>query len=381
MQQKSDIIVVGLGANGSSALYQLSKKGLKVTGIDQFSPPHQRGSSHGQSRIIRQAYYENPLYVPFLREAYKYWDDIEKVSGEKLFIKTGGLMIGKKDSRLVSGSRLSAETHDIPHEMLGDGDIRKTFPALRPQENDVALLEHEAGILMPELCISTFLKDAEKNGAALCLNERVTAIESDSTGVAVTTDKTIYHASRIIVSAGAWLTQFLPGLRLPLIIERQVLYWFKNKDGIKQKLIEPDTLPVFIWEYEPNKMFYGFPDLGDGIKIALHHAGERITATTLKQDPRQEEIDEITEITLQFFDADLSFNYATTCMYTNTPDEHFIIDFHPHDKNIIIASPCSGHGFKFASGTGKILADMALGEPVSLDISPFRIARFSPSIH
>lgn len=372
-----DVIVLGLGANGSSAVYHLSKTGTKVLGIDRFTPPHTHGSSHGQSRIIRQAYHENPLYVPLVKEAYNLWYEIEKTAGKKLFLKTGGLMLGSADSAVINGARLSAETCDIPFEYLDNNSIKKRFPAFRPSHNTVGLLEKDAGILFPEACVQTYLQEAHKNGAVLHNNERVIRIVPNENFIEIITDKTTYYTSKLIISAGAWLNELMPDLHLPLTVERQVLYWFINTNKKLQQHFLPANLPVYIWEYLPGKMFYGFPDLGDGIKIAFHHAGEPVTPDTLTKAVSEDEINSITAVAEKYLNIDAKFNYSATCMYTNTPDENFIIDFHPHYNNIIIASPCSGHGFKFASLTGKILSDMATGQQVLFDLSPFRISRFA----
>ena len=376
MNKPLDVIVLGLGAHGSSAVYHLSNTNCKVLGIDRFMPPHSRGSSHGQSRIIRQAYHENPLYVPFVKEAYNLWYQIEKTSGKKLLLETSGIMLGGKDSDVIKGAKLSASTHDIPFEQLDNISIEKRFPALRPSADTVAVLEKNAGILFPELCISTYLEEAQKNGAILHYNERVLRIIPNKDFIEIITDKTTYYTEKLIVSAGAWLNELMPELHLPLTIERQVLYWFKDKNERLQQYFKPDHLPVYIWEYLPGEIFYGFPDLGDGIKIAFYHGGESVTPDTLTADVSDSEINSITEIAAKYLDIEPVFNYSATCMYTNTPDENFIIDYHPQNKNIIIASPCSGHGFKFASLTGKILCDMATGEPVLFDLSPFKIERF-----
>ena len=369
-------MVVGLGANGSSAIYHLSRTGYKVAGIDRFTPPHAKGSSHGQSRIIRQAYYESPLYVPFIKQAYHYWQQVEEESSQQLLLQTGGLMLGSSDSILVNGARQSATIHRTPFEYLQAPEISERFPALKPAEDTVAILEKEAGILYPEKCIDTFLRLADEHGAALYFNEQVLQIVPGTSSVDVITNNNRYTAQTVIISAGAWLNQLVPGMQLPLTIERQVLFWLKDATGPPGSSFSPKQLPVYIWEYEPGNMFYGFANLGDGIKIAMHHAGCRIEADDLRNDVTQHEIDGIKSLARRYLHINPVLNYTNTCMYTNTPDEHFIIDFHPQYSNIVVASPCSGHGFKFASYTGKILADIATGVAASEDISPFSINRF-----
>ncbi|MDO6432067.1 N-methyl-L-tryptophan oxidase [Flavitalea sp. BT771] len=379
MTRTFDIIVLGLGANGSSTLYHLARTGKKVLGIDRFQPPHTHGSSHGESRIIRQAYYEDPIYVPLLKAAYPLWADIEKASGKKLFQKTGGLMLGIEDTAVIKGSRLSAETHHIPYEYLSSSDLQKRFPAFLPQPDTVGLLENEAGILFPEACITAFLTQAVHNGAHMICNESVLHITPGNDNVELTTSTGKYTAGQLILSAGAWTGQLLPELQLPLSVKRQPLYWFKEGDPSRATRYLPANMPVYIWEYLPGRMFYGFPDLGNGIKIAWHHRGETIQPDELKQFTSSEEIREMQQIAEKYLGMAPIYNTSLVCMYTNTPDEHFIIDRHPVFKNIIIASPCSGHGFKFSSLTGKILSDMATDKKIPFDLSPFSITR--PAIY
>lgn len=368
-----DIIVIGLGANGSSALWHLSTTGKKVLGIDRFQPPHQKGSSHGESRIIRQAYHEGPYYVPLVKAAYPIWAELEKAAGKPLFQRTGGLLLGAPDSKVVHGARLSAETHDIPFEWLDAPAIRRRFPAFKPTPSTVGILEKEAGILYPEECIRAFLQQAAQKGAAIHFNEPVTNINPGNNLITVTTATASYQTQKLIVTAGAWLNTLLPELHLPLSIHRQPLFWFRNENDN----FRPQKMPIFIWEYEKEKMFYGFPDLGKGTKLAPHHGGRPITPDALENDITSAEIDAIALLAKQYLDFDPVFDHATTCMYTNTPDEDFIIDLHPHHPNIVVASPCSGHGFKFSSLTGKILAALATDGKALPGLSPFSLDRLA----
>ena len=376
MNKIFDVIVLGLGAHGSSAVYHLSKKNIKVCGIDRFTPPHAFGSSHGQSRIIRQAYHESPMYVPLVMEAYKLWNELENISGKNLLLKTGGIILGDENSMIVNGAKLSAETHNVPYDYLNYTEIQREFPVLRPTEETVAIVEQNAGILFPEECIKTNLELANKNGATLLFGEIVQSINIKNNSVEVVTDKNIYETQKLIVSVGAWLNDLLPELKLPLNIKRQVLFWFKNDNKQMQKFIEPKHLPIFIWEYSSPHIFYGFPDLGNGIKIAPHHEGQPIHPDLLSKEVYENEIKQMKNVLDEYFNVNATFNFSDVCMYTNTPDEHFIIDYYPSNKNVIIASPCSGHGFKFSSAIGKILCEMATNQPVQFDITPFRINRF-----
>ena len=372
-----DIIVLGLGANGSSALYHLSKTGKKVLGLDRFHPPHRQGSSHGESRIIRQAYFEHPLYVPLIKAAYPLWEELEAAAGTTLFRKTGGLMLGREEAAVVKGALLSAQLHDIPYEYLDAGAIRRRFPAFRAPADTVGVLETEAGILLPEECIRAFLSSAVRNGVIVQTDETVLSIQPGNNGITVVTTKGRYSTDKLIISAGAWTNGLLPGLRLPLTVKRQVLFWFDNAGPQQRASFQPDRMPVFIWEYQPSKMFYGIPDLGSGVKLAPHHRGRIIDADNMKQDTTDDEIAEMRSLAADWLGMDPVYRDSSVCMYTNTPDENFIIDFHPGFPNIIIASPCSGHGFKFSSLTGLLLCQMAMEGPTGFDLSPFRIDRFS----
>lgn len=381
MNKIFDVIVLGLGAHGSSTIYHLSKNDIKVCGIDKFVPPHAFGSSHGQSRIIRQAYHESPMYVPLVIEAYKLWSELEQASGKKLLLKTGGLILGNESSMVIKGAKLSAETHNVPYEYLNNKEIAKRFLALKPTESTVAVVEQSAGILFPEECIKTNLELANNNGALLLFGETVQSINVKKNSVEIVTDKGNYQTEKLIVSVGAWLNDLLPELQLPLNIKRQVVFWFKNENKQMQEFIKPKHLPIFIWEYSSPHIFYGFPDLGNGIKIAPHHEGQPIHPDSLSKEVYENEIEQMKNILDEYFNVNTTFNFSDVCMYTNTPDEHFIIDYYPSNKNVIIASPCSGHGFKFSSVIGKMLCNMATEKPLQFDISPFKIDRFKNLIN
>lgn len=374
LQHVYDVAVIGAGAMGSAATYFLSKTGKKILVLDKYVPPHHLGSSHGQSRIIREAYFESPSYVPLVQQAYRLWDDLERESGKKLFIRTGGLMIGNKDQKVFHGASLSAVQRGITYEFLDHEAIKKRFPVFKPSPGTVALFENNAGILFPEECIRTFLELATNHDVDFHFNEEAISIKSRNGKVEIVTGKGKYEAGKVIVSTGAWITSLFPDLQLPLEVKRQLLFWFKCTSRNAEEF-SPQNFPVYIWEHEKNKIFYGFPDLGEGVKIAIHHQGELTTADTINRKAGEEEINAISTIIRRYFDARFTYNYSEVCMYTNTPDENFIIDFYPANRNIIIVSACSGHGFKFSSAIGKILSEMALDKKLSFDISPFNIAR------
>ncbi|HMI61727.1 MAG TPA: N-methyl-L-tryptophan oxidase, partial [Puia sp.] len=305
------------------------------------------------------------------------WEELEAATGTMLFQKTGGLMLGREEAAVVKGALLSAQLHDIPYEYLDAGAIRRRFPAFRAPADTVGVLETEAGILLPEECIRAFLVSAVRNGVILQTDEPVLDIQPGNNGIMVTTNKGRYRTDKLIVTAGAWTNGLLPELRLPLTVKRQVLFWFNNADPRQKAWFQPDMMPVFIWEYEPAKMFYGIPDLGNGVKLAPHHRGRTIAADDLRQDTNDDEIAEMRSVAADWLAMDPVYRDSSVCMYTNTPDDNFIIDFHPEFPNIIVASPCSGHGFKFSSLTGKLLCQLTVDGRTGFDLSPFRIDRFS----
>lgn len=378
MSDSFDIAIVGLGSMGSAALYQLAKRGKRVVGFDLATPPHALGSTHGESRIIREAYFENPLYVPIVQRSYEVWSELQAESGETLLIQTGGLLLGVDTGTLIAGTRLSADRHGLPYEMYTAREIEDQFPVLAPDDNTVGLWESRAGILLPERCVEVHLRLAESHGAALHVNEPVIEWRPDGGGVRLKTNKGEYQASQIVLTPGAWLGAFLPDLALPLTVERQVLYWFEPAE--RADLFELNTLPIFAWEYARDRLFYGFPNLGSGVKVALHHQGELTDVDSIERSVSDEEIEGLM-VLLGATIPSLAGQLLKTevCMYTNTPDEHFIVDFHPELPQVLIVSACSGHGFKFSAVMGEIIADLLIERKSSFDLAPFRVGRLLTS--
>ena len=370
-----DVIVVGVGAMGSLTTYELARRGHRVLGIDRFAPPHAMGSSHGHSRIIREAYFEDPRYVPLVRRAYERWDVLAALSGETLFRQTGGLMLGPPDGALVRGARLSAELHHLPHDILSADEVRQRFSAFHPRDDMIGVWEPRAGILVPEQCIGAALSVARAHGAEIHDNEVVTHVEENTDGVTVTTTLGVYHARSVVISVGAWTTDVLAALHLPLTVQRNVQFWFEPVCNAKQ--FAADRFPIFISEYAPNASWYGFPDVGDGLKLAFHHYGETVDPNTINRVVGVHEVDVVREILARYMpDANGPLKASAVCMYTNAPDEHFVIGRHPQQGRVIVASPCSGHGFKFASVLGEVLANLATDQEPGFDISPFALDRF-----
>lgn len=378
MAKSADIAILGLGAVGSATAYSLSKRGQSVIGFDMLTPPHALGSTHGQSRIIREAYFEHPLYVPIIRRSYECWAELEEAGGEKLLLQTGGLLLGPSQGTLVAGTRLSADRHKLDYEILSAKQLREHYPPFRANDSTVAVWEPRAGILLPEKCVEVHLRLAGEQGVDLHFNEPVTEWAPHRNGVRIKTDKGEYKASMLVLAPGPWLSDTVPELGLPLTVERQVLYWFEPAG--ERENFELDRMPIFAWEYAPEALFYGFPNLGDGVKVALHHQGQLTDIESIDRAVSPEETEAMRMI-LSAVIPDLAGPLLKTevCMYTNTPDEHFILDFHPQLDQVLVASACSGHGFKFSAVVGEILADLVIRGESAFDLSPFRINRFGQS--
>jgi len=375
---KYDVGVIGLGAMGSSAAYNLAARGLRVLGLEAFTPAHQLGSSGGLSRIIRLAYFEHPAYVPLLRAAWDGWRDLETRTGAELLLQTGGLYAGRIGSHVLDGSLRSAEQHDLPHELLDADEVGRRFPALQLDADMQALHEPLAGLLYPERCIATHLELARQAGAELQFEEPVTGWTGDGRGgsLHLTTDRGEYDVDRLIVAAGAWLPQLVPELQLPLTIERNVLFWFEPVDA---QPLRPDRLPVYIVELDADHAFYGFPLLADqGAKVARHHGGRPTTADKVEREATAADEKPVRDFMQRYLPAaNGARRDARVCMYTNTPDQHFIVDTHPNDPRVVICSPCSGHGFKFSNVIGTIAADLAIDGGSSYDIAFLSLDRFA----
>ena len=371
-----DVIVAGMGAMGSLTTYELARRGHRVLGIDRFAPPHAMGSSHGHSRIIREAYFEDPRYVPLVQQAYRLWAELETASGRTLFQQTGGLMLGPPNGTLVRGARLSAELHRLPHDILSADAVHQRFPAFHPSDEMIGVWEPRAGILSPEVCIGAALSVAASHGAALHPSETVLGFDEIPGGVEVTTTHGRYRAKSLVLSVGAWTRELLADLQLPLVVQRNVMFWFEPLRRPEQFTAE--AFPIFISEYGPNQSWYGFPDVGDGLKIAFHHYGAAVDPNTIDRTVGPHEVDVVRDVMARYMpDANGPVTASAACMYTNTPDEHFLIGRHPAHDRVIVASPCSGHGFKFASAIGAVLANLATEKEPGFDISSFALERFS----
>jgi sarcosine oxidase len=370
-ERTHDVAIVGLGAMGSAAAFELSRRGVDVIGFDRFAPPHTFGSSHGDTRIIREAYFEDPVYVPMVQRAFELWRELERLSGTALLEQTGGLMIGAPGSELVEGARHSAQVHGLQYSMLSAGEIHARFPVLNPESDMVGVWEPRAGVLSPEACVRAQLGQARRRGAILRFDEPVSHWEADDGHVRVFTGLNRYRAKQLVISAGAWVGSLLPGTRLPLRIERQVLHWFEPGGDVDS--FGPTRCPIHLWQFDRDRFFYGFPDKGAGVKLAFHHGGETTTMDELRREVTMAEVEQVRTAVRRFVPAaDGRVLASVVCLYTNTPDGHFWIDRHPERPNVLVASPCSGHGFKFAPVIGEIVADLVEGRKARFDLSLFR---------
>jgi sarcosine oxidase len=374
-----DVIVIGLGGMGSAAAYQLAQRGQRVLGLDRHIAAHNQGSSHGRSRVIRQAYLEHPDYVPLLLRAYELWAQIEHETEQDLITLTGGLMMGSADSAVVTGSLLSAKDHGLPYEMLDAAEIRRRYPPLRPSPETIALYETQAGFVDPEATVNAHLTRAAQLGATLHFEEPVLGWTAGDR-VKVTTTKGTYEAEQLVIAPGAWAPELLQW-ELPLLVERQVLYWFEPIGGVEPFL--SDRFPVYIWDLEAEERlhgFYGFPAQGDGregVKVAFFYRGMVCTPETIDRQVYEDEIQQMRDCIADRIPAlNSRCLQAVTCMYTSTPDHHFVVGQHPQHENVVIASPCSGHGYKFASVMGEILADLAIEKKPRHSLALFDPLRF-----
>jgi sarcosine oxidase len=368
-----DVIVVGLGVTGSATAWQLARRGVHVLAFDRYDPPHTLGSTHGRTRITREAYFEDPAYVPFIRRAHALWEETERTAGARLFLRTGGLMVGPPDGEIIAGSRESARRYAIPHELLPAAEIRRRFPAFQPSDDMVGLLEHGAGILFPEAIVAAHLMLARKSGADLRTGERVHSWNVTPSGVTIAADSGEYHAERLVLAAGPWMPDLL-SLGLPLNGERQTMYWFTPVPGSR---FPPEDYPIALWDVPGMAAFATFPDLGDGVKIAVHHGGSQAHPDTMDRMPRPEDERAVRDRLARFVPlAHGTLREAAVCIYTNTPDRHFIIDFLDEARRVVVLSPCSGHGFKFGSAVGEAAACLATDAQPPVDLSLFALSRF-----
>lgn len=371
-----DVIVVGVGGMGSATAWHLVRRGCRVLGLEQFNIPHEMGSSHGQTRIIRLAYSEHPSYVPLLRRAYALWREIEERAGERLLHITGALDAGPADDWVFQGSKTSCEEHGLPHEILDGAEVNRRFPGYRLPEDTMAVFQTDGGYLLPERCIVAHVEAAQEEGAEIHGCEPVLDWTSDGRGITVTTAKSTYTADRLVITAGAWIGKVVKLLDRVVQPERQVLGWFQPR---RLDLFRPDRFPVFNLQVAEGR-YYGLPVHGvPGFKIGrYHHLEETVDMDGIDRfaHPRDEAV--LRAFAERYFpDGSGPATSLKVCAFTNTSDGHFILDAHPEYANVFVASPCSGHGFKFCSVIGEVMADLATTGKTSHDIALHGLERFA----
>ncbi len=378
-----EVAIVGLGAVGSAAAWHLARRGVRVVGFDRFAPPHTHGSSHGESRITRKAIGEGDAYVPLVLRACELFRELERQTGESLLVETGGLWISSERRQATThvanffdNTLAAARRFGITHELLDAGAIRRRFPQFAVRDNESGYYEPEAGYLRPEACVRAHLGLAGEHGAELRYNERVLRVEEKHSGVAVTTERGTIEARQAIVSAGPWVRDFLSAaLASRFAVTRQVQHWFEAPDVARYSA---PAFPVFLWELQEKRhVIYGIPALEGGlVKVATEQfdvtvAPDRVDAqAAATEEERRWMQDELVAPYLPGLGPRSA--RAATCLYTATADFQFVVDRLPGSPRVIVASPCSGHGFKHSAAVGEVLADLATGVSPRVDISPFR---------
>jgi sarcosine oxidase len=369
-----DAIVLGAGGVGSAAMWQLAKRGLRVLGIDRFHPPHDRGSSHGQTRIIRQAYFEHADYVPMLLECYRLWEELEASAGRELKRETGLLQVGPRGGVVVSGVLNAAGRHGLGVDQLTAADIEQRWPAFRVPPELVGVFERRAGLLHVEQCVEACLDAARNHSAELLTDVEVKEWTADD-DIVVRTTAGEFRTARLIVTAGAWAGQVLAELGIQLSVRRKSLLWYGAKDGSTHA---DAGLPCYLFEL-PHGVFYGFPAIDDrGVKVA-EHSGGNIVDDPARVDRALHEtdharVDAFVRVHLPAVEARSSAH--AVCLYTMSPDEHFIVDRHPLDPRIVFAAGLSGHGFKFTPVLGRVLTELAIDGRTDMPVDFLSLSRF-----
>lgn len=370
-----DAIVVGLGGFGSATLYQLARRGVRVLGLEQHAMGHALGSSHGESRVIRKAYFEHPDYVPLLHRAFDLWEELSAEAGQPLLQRTGLLLAGPANDEAVRGCRLAAGEHGLAIENLTPAEASREFPDFRVPEQFDVVFEREAGFLHVERCVEAYLAAARRQGADVRDHEAVHSWEATETGVRVVTSRGTYEAAKLILTAGAWMPALMQGVNVPLSVCRKVMLWY---DGAATKLRVEEGAPVWFFEM-PFGCFYGVPGFGGSAVKVCEHTGGLSVANPSELDRRllTEDVDPVRQFTSQVMPGlPAEPGRHAVCMYTNSPDGHFVIDRHPGAEAVWIAAGFSGHGFKFVSVLGEALADLALEGATSLPIQFLGLDRF-----
>ena len=373
-----DAIVLGLGGMGSASLFHLARRGLRVLGLERYDLVHEYGSSHGLTRIIRLAYWEHPTYVALLRRAYELWRELESQAGEQLLHITGSVDAGPEGGAIFQGALRSSELHGLAHEVMDGDELHRRYPGYRLPKQIRCLYQPDGGFLLPERCDVAHVEQALALGAEVRCREEVLDWEANGGRVRVRTSRGAYEAGRLVVCAGPWASKLIPALAGLAVPERQVLAWLQPT---RPERFRPAVFPVFNLEVEEGR-FYGFPSfLIPGFKFGkYHHRGERVDPDTVNRNPEPEDEELLRAFARRYFpEGEGPTLMLKACMFTNTPDRHFILDRHPAHPEISIAAGFSGHGYKFCSVIGEVMADLVQDERGRHDIGFFRLGRFAAS--
>jgi sarcosine oxidase len=372
-----DVLVAGVGTMGSMALWRLARRGVAAVGVERFEPGHDRGSGHGESRMIRSAYYEGPEYVPLVAAAFPLWRELEREARVDLLTMTGALMIGRPESALVAGALRSARGHGLVHQVLDRAAAKSRYPQHRLDDGEVMLWEEAAGVLRPERAIVAAAERAEALGARLLRRTAVTSIEVGHEGVVVRAGAETLRARHLVLTVGPWLGRLLPEPGLPLQVERQVMTWFAAPEP---GAFGPDRFPVFIHEVD-GVDGYGLPSLeGDRVKVAIHHGGRTVDPDQPDREVSRSDLEPVEELVAATLPGLVPRAVdARVCLYTNTPDAHFLVGPAPGLPGVTLLGGFSGHGFKFAPVMGEIAADLALEGRTAWPVAGFSPDRFLPA--
>ncbi len=379
-----EVIVIGVGAMGSAALWALARRGVRVLGIEQFDVPHGAGSSHGQSRLIRLAYYEHPDYVPLLVRAYEGWRALEREEGVRVLEVTGGLYMGKVGCELVEGSVRSARAHGLAHEVLSAAEIGKRWGVFERLEGMEGIYEEGAGFLRPERAVAGFAVGAMKRGAVIQARERVVGWEREGGGFVVRTDRGRYRCGRVVVTAGPWIGELVAKVQGKVVVTRQVMGWVWPREAER---FEKGVFPSWCMEVEEGGLVYGPPMTSGaeggweggpvGLKVSHHFPGEVCAASTVDRGERAGDLKVVRRVLKAHVPlADGEVMGMKVCLYTNSPDGHFFVD--AAEEGVVFAGGFSGHGFKFASVMGEVLADLAMEGRTGLPVAFLRVEREKP---
>jgi len=373
MKKHYDCIVVGTGGVGSAALYYLAQRRVHVLGLDRFPPGHDRGSSHGDTRVIRMAYFEHPNYVPLLRRAYELWNQLSSTCRQQLYHQVGLLEVGDPKGEVVPGVLRSAQEHSLEIETFTPSEVAHHFPGFTMPESMTAVFERHAGYLTVEACVLAYISEAQKLGAELSSDETVVSWQASGDGVTVTTKQSTYEAARLIITPGAWASDLLGDVGMQFTVRRKSLFWYESLPVYQAA----QGCPVFLYE-TPAGIFYGYPQIDTwGLKVAEHTGGQAVSdPLTVDRNINDQDREAVEAFLIHHLPGvSPTLRKHVVCLYTMSPDSHFVVDRHPLSPQVAFVAGLSGHGFKFASVLGEILADLTLDGRTSLPIGFLRCDR------